>query len=264
MTRVLMAGCGNMGGALLSQWLHQTGFDFTVISPSNRRCPDGVRVESDVSRLKGQQFDLIVVAVKPQLINDVIPAYVELLSAEGCFVSMAAGFSVRSLEKLISPKIGPQPVVRIMPNMPVSIGKGVTALFANEQAGQLHKERISALMHTTGQLIWVEEEDAIDRFTAIAGSGPGYAFEIARCWVQAGQALGFSEAEAKQMVLQTLVGSAEMALASEASLAELRNGVTSKNGTTAAGLAALNAGGDLDSLLQQALDAAYSRAVELR
>ena len=90
MTRVLMAGCGNMGGALLSRWLLQPDFEFTVISPSNRRCPDGVRVESDVSTLQDQQFDLIVVAVKPQLINDVIPAYVDLLAANGCFVSMAA------------------------------------------------------------------------------------------------------------------------------------------------------------------------------
>ncbi|MEQ8406758.1 MAG: pyrroline-5-carboxylate reductase [Gammaproteobacteria bacterium] len=264
MTRVLMAGCGNMGGALLSQWLQQPGFEFTVISPSNRRCPDGVRVENDVSKLEGQQFDLIVVAVKPQLINDVIPAYTNLLAADGCFVSMAAGFSVSSLEKLIGLKNGPVPVIRIMPNMPVSIGKGVSALYANDKAGQSHKDRVADLMQATGQLIWVADEDAIDRFTAIAGSGPGYAFEIARCWVQAGQALGFSEQEAKEMVLQTLLGSAEMALASDSSLADLRNGVTSKNGTTAAGLNALNGGGDLDRLLQQTLDAAYSRAVELR
>lgn len=260
MTRVLMAGCGNMGGALLSRWLLQPDFEFTVISPSNRRCPDGVRVESDVSMLQDQQFDLIVVAVKPQLINDVIPAYVDLLAANGCFVSMAAGFSVSSLVKLT----GSKPVVRMMPNMPVSIGKGVSALFANEEAGQMHKDRVANLMQATGQLVWVEKEDAIDRFTAIAGSGPGYAFEIARCWVEAGQALGFSEAEAKEMVLQTLSGSVEMALASESSLEQLRNGVTSKNGTTAAGLNALNADGDLSNLLQHTLDAAYSRAVELR
>ena len=230
-TRVLMAGCGNMGGALLGRWLQQPDFEFTVISPSNRRCPEGVRVESDVSRLQGQLFDLIVIAVKPQLINDVIPAYVDLLAKDACFISMAAGFSVSSLEKLT----GSKPVVRIMPNMPVSVGKGVSALFANQLVSQQHKDLITNLMQATGQLIWVEQEDAIDRFTAIAGSGPGYAFEIARCWVQAGQALGFSETEAREMVLQTLSGSAEMALASDSSLEELRNGVTSKNGTTATG-----------------------------
>lgn len=217
-------------------------------------------MESEVGTLHGQTFDLIVIAVKPQLINDVIPAYVDLLAANGCFVSMAAGFSVSSLEKITSLK----PIIRIMPNMPVSIGKGVSALFASELASPAHKELVADLMQATGQLIWVEEEDAIDRFTAVAGSGPGYAFEIARCWIQAGQALGFSEAEAREMVLQTLSGSAEMALASDSSLEELRNGVTSKNGTTAAGLKALNADSDLDKFLQQALNAAYSRAVELR
>ena len=259
-TRVLMAGCGNMGGALLGRWLQRPDFEFTVISPSNRRCPEGVRVENRVEALQGQTFDLIVIAVKPQLINDVIPAYVDLLAVDGCFVSMAAGFSTSSLESLT----GSKPIVRIMPNMPVSVGKGVSALFANQHASLAHKELVTDLMQATGQLIWVEDEDAIDRFTAIAGSGPGYAFEIARCWVQAGQALGFSEAEAREMVLQTLSGSAEMALASESSLEDLRNGVTSKNGTTAAGLQALNASGDLDKTLHRALDAAYSRAVELR
>lgn len=260
MTRVLMAGCGNMGGALLGRWLQRPGFEFTVISPSKRRCPEGVRVESDLQALKGQTFDLIVIAVKPQLIRDVIPAYVKLLASDGCFVSMAAGFSIHSLQEVT----GSKSVIRMMPNMPVSVGKGVSALYADAQVSSAQRELVDNLMQATGQQIWVDEEDAIDRFTAIAGSGPGYAFEIARCWVEAGKALGFSEAEARGMVLQTLSGTAEMALASKATLEELRNGVTSKNGTTEAGLKALCAGGELGKYLQQALDAAYTRAVELR
>ena len=260
MTRVLMAGCGNMGGALLGRWLQQPDFEFTVISPSNRRCPQGVRVESELHALQGQQYDLIVIAVKPQLIRDIIPAYVDLLAPSGFFMSMAAGFSMQSLSEVTASK----PVVRVMPNMPVSVGKGVSALYASERISSAHRERVSTLMESTGQLIWVDQEDAIDRFTAIAGSGPGYAFEIARCWVEAGQALGFTKEEARQMVLHTLSGTAEMALASESSLEELREGVTSKNGTTAAGLAALNGDGVLNETMRQALDAAYSRAVELR
>lgn len=260
MTHVLMAGCGNMGGALLSRWLDQSSFQFTVVSPSGRSCPEGVNVVRNVKELQGQKFDLIIIAVKPQMINEVLPDYVDLASEDGCFVSIAAGFSASSIKKII----GDQPMVRIMPNMPVSTGKGVSALFATKSVTEKQRDTIARLMDSTGQLIWVEDEDAIDRITAIAGSGPGYAFELARCWIQAGQSLGFSEAEARQMVLQTLTGSVELALGSDASLAELRDGVTSKNGTTAAGLAALNTDNSLDDLLKQTIDAAYARAVELR
>lgn len=148
--------------------------------------------------------------------------------------------------------------------MPVMVGKGATALYANEQTTEVQRELISRMMQTTGNLVWVEDEDAIDRFTAVAGSGPGYAFEIARCWVAAAQGLGFTEKEARDMVLQTLAGSAEMALNSESTLDELRNSVTSKNGTTAAGLGALNGDSGLDRLFGATVEAAYRRAIELR
>ena len=250
-----------MGSALLTRWLDQSDFTFVVVSPSGRAMPENVEVVRSVEALQDQAgFDLVVIAVKPQMISDVLPAYTEVLADRGCFLSMAAGFATSSIEKLV----GSKPVVRIMPNLPVQIGKGVSALYANEYADQTHQDLVKDLMATTGQLIVAESEDGIDRFTAIAGSGPGYVFEIARCWMKAGQALGFSEDEARQMVLQTLAGSVELAMNSDAPLGELRDGVTSKNGTTAAGLAALNHNASLDVLLQQTVDAAYARAIELR
>jgi len=259
-THVLMAGCGNMGGALLLRWLDQANFKFTVVSPSGRSCPEGVDVVRDVNDLAGKQFDLIIIAVKPQMINDVLPDYTNLLADNGCFVSIAAGFSAASIGKLI----GDRSLVRVMPNMPVSTGQGVSAMHATDTTTGEQRELVTQLMNSTGKLIWVDDEDSIDRITAIAGSGPGYAFELARCWIEAGQSLGFSEAEARQMVLQTLIGSIGLALDSDKSLAQLRDGVTSKNGTTAAGLAALNRDNSLDALFKQTVDAAYARAVELR
>lgn len=258
--QVLMAGCGKMGGALLTRWLDQSEFIFTVVSPSGRTMPDGVTVVRSPEALHDKQFDLIVIAVKPQMIAEVLPAYEALLAKEGCFLSMAAGFAAGSIEALV----GPKPLVRVMPNLPVQIGKGVSAFYGNEHATESQRQLVGELMTTTGKQIWVDTEDAIDRFTAIAGSGPGYVFEIARCWTKAGESLGFSEAEARDMVLQTLAGSVELALSSDTPLGELRDGVTSKNGTTAAGLSALNRDASLDKLLQSTVDAAYSRAVELR
>jgi pyrroline-5-carboxylate reductase len=259
-TRVLMVGCGKMGSALLARWLDQTDFTFTVVSPSGRDVPEGVKMVRTPDALEGIQFELVVIAVKPQVIAEVLPGYKDLLTDDGCFLSIAAGFAASSILALV----GEKPLVRAMPNMPVKIGKGVSALYANQHATQQQRQQVERLMQTTGKQIWVDTEDDIDRLTAIAGSGPGYVFEIARCWMKAAQTLGFSEDEARDMVLRTLAGSVELALDSQASLAELRDGVTSKNGTTAAGLAALNPGASLDSLMKKTVEAAYVRAVELR
>ncbi len=257
---MLMVGCGKMGSALLTRWLDQTGFIFTVVSPSGRKVPDGVRLVCRPEALHDAKFDLVVIAVKPQMIAEVLPAYQNLLADDGCFISIAAGFATDSIEALV----GEKPLVRVMPNLPVQIGKGVSALFANQHATQQQQQTVENLMGATGRLIWVDTEDDIDRLTAIAGSGPGYVFEIARSWMQAGQSLGFTECEARDIVLRTLAGSVELALGSQASLTELRDGVTSKNGTTAAGLSALNGDAGLDGLLKKTLEAAYARAVELR
>jgi len=259
-TKVLMAGCGKMGGALLTRWLDQPDFTFTVVSPSGREMPEGVKMVCAPEALLGTHFDLVVLAVKPQMIPEILPAYKDLLADDGCFLSIAAGFAVSSILALV----GQKPLVRVMPNMPVKIGKGVSALYANQHATEQQRQQVEKLMQSTGQLIWVDTEDDIDRLTAIAGSGPGYVFEIARCWMKAGQTLGFSEHEARDMVLRTLAGSVELALDSQDSLGELRDGVTSKNGTTAAGLAALNPDASLDGLMKKTVEAAYARAIELR
>jgi len=123
-TRVLMVGCGKMGSALLTRWLDQTEFTFTVVSPSGRKLPDGVTLMRAPEALQGVQFDLIVLAVKPQMIPQVLPAYRGLLAHDGCLLSMAAGFAASSIEALA----GEKSTVRIMPNLPVQIGK-VSALF---------------------------------------------------------------------------------------------------------------------------------------
>lgn len=267
--RILMIGCGNMGGALLAQWQdkewqHQNVV-FTVVRPSGRALSPPLEAErielvTGAEELSGRQFDYIVLATKPQKFADVLPDYKALLAAQGCYLSIAAGCSVRSINQFV----GDTAIVRLMPNMPVAIGEGFTAGFANDLVSSEQRHFVDALMSSTGKLLWVDSEDQVDRATAIAGSGPGYVYEIARSWVETGESLGFSPAEARQMVLQTLMGSVSTALASDQPLARLRDAVTSKNGTTAAGLAALNGEAGLDRLLDQTVGAAYKRAVELR
>jgi len=254
-----MIGCGKMGGALFEQW--RGGPDeFTICDPALEQPPEGAALARSPGELEGQMFDVAVVAVKPQMIETVVPEYNSLLAPSGYVLSIAAGFSLARLKQVCEGS----PVIRVMPNLPAQIGRGVSGICAAADVDQALLDHARALMQRAGKVIEVSDEDALDRFTAIAGSGPGYVFEIARAYVEAAKGLGFSHEEARAMVIATLEGTLAMASGSDASLEELRNSVTSKGGTTAAGLSALNGEGTLDDLLEATLTKAYDRAVELR
>lgn len=257
---LLMIGCGKMGGSLLNRWTAKTQHEITIVDPALEVAPANVTLKQSIEGLEGKKFDIIVIAIKPQLIEVVLPAYRDYVAQDGCVVSIAAGYSVASIEKLI----GPQPIVRIMPNLPAQIGRGVSALYVNAHCTGAHTEAVKALTDAAGYTLLVDSEDEIDKVTAVAGSGPGYAFEIARCWMNAAQELGFSAQDSRELVLNTLAGSIEMALQSDQSMDELRNSVTSKAGTTEAGLKALNNDNQLTELLNSTIVAAYNRAIELR
>ena len=255
-----------MGSALLDQWSARAAREFPdhtflVIDPAGEpgRKSDQVTFVAEAPPADECAFDLLIVAVKPQLIDAVLPDYKSRLAEGGFVASIAAGYSIARLKSLID-----APVVRIMPNLPAAIGAGVSGLCADPSASAAQRDAIETLMKATGIAVWVEDEDRLDRLTAVAGSGPGYVFEIARSYTQAAEDLGFSPEEARKLVLGTMAGTVAMAQSSSESLADLRSSVTSKNGTTAAGLAALNEDGGLDKRLKATVDAAYNRAIELR
>lgn len=258
-----------MGGALLTQWCSVAERDFPdtkffVIDPANDDSQSAKADRVDYLReppaVDESGFDLVIVAVKPQVVAEVLPDYASRLSPDGFVASIAAGCSIERLQALS----GGAAVVRVMPNLPSAIGAGVSGLCADDRATDAQRALIERLMAAAGSTMWVADEDMLDRLTAVAGSGPGYVFEIARNYVDAATALGFSPEDARQMVLGTMAGTIAMAQASESSLEELRTSVTSKNGTTAAGLDALNGDGALGERFGDTLTAAYDRAVELR
>lgn len=249
-----------MGSALLSQWVHGDE-SITVVDPMASDLPDGVKLVRERSDISSESFDCIVAAVKPQLIDEVLPDYAENLAEGGYVLSIAAGYSASRLSKLM----GDAPVVRTMPNLPAAIGRGVSGLCPGPHATDDHMKHAQEFMGRAGTTITVDSEEKLDRVTAVAGSGPGYVFEIARAYAEAAMAQGFDEEEAREMVLGTIGGA--IAMASEpgaTSLEDLRNSVTSKGGTTAAGLNALNGDNGLSDRLHATLQAAYDRAVELR
>lgn len=256
-----------MGSALLRRWAESEDSRFAtshffVIDPASGSEENSGRITylQEPPPVEQCAFDLVIVAVKPQIVDKVLPDYVARMASDGFVASIAAGCSIERLSRLA----GGAPVVRIMPNLPAAIGQGVSGLCAEPRVTALQRDAVQNLMAATGKTLWVEDEDKLDRLTAIAGSGPGYVFEIARAFVDAAIELGFSEYEARRLVLGTMQGSLSMALDSDLGLEDLRRSVTSKNGTTEAGLEALNADSGLSKRLQATVDAAYDRAVELR
>ena len=258
--RGLMLGCGNMGGALLRRWADAAICDFDVVDPAAGFDHPRVRLHRSPDTLPRGAYDLIILAIKPQLIRDVLPGYLGRLAPGGAIVSIAAGFSCGELKALS----GGAPAIRIMPNMPAAYGVGMSGMFATRDVLPTIRQAVIALMDSTGRLIEVEEEDVIDQVTAVAGSGPGYVFEIARAFVEAAESLGLDRETARTLVLETMSGAVEMALQSGDDLADLRNAVTSKAGTTEAGLNALNGDGGLSERMKNVVQAAHARAVELR
>lgn len=258
--RVLSVGCGKMGGAMVSRWVGLTGHAVTVVDPAMPQVAEGIHLVQDASSLQSHEFDLVMLALKPQLVSDVALSYRPFVAPGGCILSIAAGLSLSALEEVLPD----HPIIRVMPNLPAQIGRGVTGAIGNGRVQDKHVEVVTRLMAEVGDLFWVQSEDELDRVTAVAGSGPGYVFEIARQYTEAAKALGFDEKSALTMVLGSIAGSIQLALESDLTLEELRDNVTSAKGTTEAGLRALRRDDILQKLFSETLEAAYQRAVALR
>lgn len=258
--KILLIGCGKMGGAMLRQWAGKAGDDFTVADPGASDLPKGVAHVSEAAELPAAEFDVVLIAIKPQMIADVLPAYSSALKPGGCVVSIAAGCAIETIAGIV----GDQAIIRVMPNMAAMVGLGVSGLYANANCTARQKSAVTELIAQTGTCIQLSNEDELDRLTAISGSGPGYIFEIMRSYVEAAKSLGFDAATARTLVFDTISGAVETARQSEDTLEALRNSVTSKNGTTQAGLAALMRDGQLDGLFHSTLHAAYNRATALK
>ena len=258
--KVLLIGCGKMGGAMLRQWAKEDGCDFTVADPAPGPLPDGVRHVTGADQLSPAEFDIAIIAVKPQMIGSLLPDYAPAVREGGCFVSIAAGCSIASLEKVV----GERAIVRVMPNLAAMVGMGVSGLYANARCSETQVAAVACLVEMTGRCVKLTSEEEIDRLTAVSGSGPGYLFEFMRSYVEAAERLGFDAQTARALVFDTISGTVETARRENQSLEELRNSVTSKNGTTQAGLDQLRRDGLLQSLMNATVDAAYMRAAELR
>ena len=264
---VVLVGAGKMGGAMLSGWLNNgtPGNHFTVVDP--HPCDEMVTMcrAQNVSCLSSVSDDLtpsvVIVAVKPQMMQDVLPSLIPFVQADPVFVSVAAGVSVASFEKIFGSKVG---VVRAMPNTPAQVGRGITIGYATAHVSPAQKEAVADLLAVTGVFDWVEAEALIDAVTGVSGSGPAYLFYMVEAMAAAGIEAGLEPDLAMKLARATVEGAGELLYQSDLDAATLRQNVTSPGGTTAAALNVLMAeDGGLGPLMTKAIGAAKKRAEEL-
>ena len=267
---VLLVGAGRMGGALLKGWL-AGGYDparIFVQEPSPP--PDIAEMIKAAGIVTGEPPAMdapprvIVLAVKPQMMDAALPSIAPLAGADTVVLSIAAGTSIASMARHFGPDAA---IVRAMPNTPAAIGRGITALCANPNATPEQCAECEALLKVSGETVWVGEEGLIDAVTAVSGSGPAYVFLLAECLTEAAKAAGLDADLASRLTRATVSGAGEMLHRSPLDPAELRRNVTSPGGTTEAALHLLmgEAGstGPMEKLMTLAVAAALARAREL-
>ena len=203
--------------------------------------------------------DIVVLAVKPQILKPVARGIAASLGDNSLVVSIAAGIPVSALETWLG---SARPIVRAMPNTPALVHKGASGLFANAQVSQAQQKQVEQLFSAVGIFAWLASEQNIDAVTALSGSGPAYFFLLMEAMEQAGIALGLDAPSARQLTLQTALGAATMAMTSDVDSAELRRRVTSPGGTTEQAVLTFIEG-KLPELVHSAMTAASRRAGEM-
>jgi len=265
-TRLAFIGAGNMARSLIGG-LVADGWDPACISVSD---PDTAQLSALSSRFQvhtdtnnhtvTENAEVVVLAVKPQVIQDVALDLADLIQKQQpLLISIAAGIRATDLQRWLG---GSCALVRCMPNTPALVQSGATALWRNEHVSDEQTDLAETILRAVGLALWVESEDLMDTVTALSGSGPAYFLLVMEALQEAGQALGLPEETAKLLSLQTAFGAAKMALESSEDAAILRQRVTSPGGTTEKALEVLENGG-LRALFSDALNAARSRSREL-
>ena len=205
--------------------------------------------------------DVVVLAVKPQVMQQVLAPLAEQLRAtRPLIISIAAGIEIASLTRWLGDET--LPIVRCMPNTPALVQSGATGLYASRYVSASQKQLADTVLRAVGIALWVDNEAQIDAVTAVSGSGPAYFFLVMEAMQAAGEKLGLPADVARQLTLQTALGAAQMAIGSDVGADELRRRVTSPNGTTERAVAAFEAGG-LRQLFDKALTDCRDRSIEL-
>ncbi len=255
---VWFVGCGQMAGALIEGW-RKADVDFSeavVIRLSGRQV-EGIRTLATFP--EGPSPLRCVLGFKPQALAEVAPVLAPRLSSTTVLISMLAGVEVETLRTRF-PTV--QAIVRIMPNLPASERRGVTALYSTDAERDL-RARLTSLFGLLGRTHWAQDEAELGAIGALAGAGPAYVTRFIAALAKAGEAGGLAPGLAQAIALETVAGTALMAEARGEAMDEIARRVASPKGTTEAGLAVLDKDGALDRLIAEAIDAAARRGAEI-
>lgn len=258
---LVLLGCGKMGSAMLQGWLadglHADRVHVIEPFPSDWLQGSGVHLNANLPTAP----DVVLVAVKPQMMQDALPLLQKMGNGSTLFLSVAAGISIQTYEKILG---SDTPIIRAMPNTPAAIGKGITAIAGNSKTSDRDLETAEQLLSAIGQVVRLDKEDQIDAVTGVSGSGPAYVFHMIETLAAAGEAQGLAPELAMQLAKATVAGAGALAEAAEETPSQLRVNVTSPNGTTQAGLEVLmDEETGLPPLINATVKAATDRSKEL-
>ncbi|MFZ5746327.1 MAG: pyrroline-5-carboxylate reductase [Pseudomonadota bacterium] len=255
---IWLVGCGNMGGAMLRRWI-DSRIDpsrIIVIDPGDPQVPAGVRVRT--APPEDVMPETLVLAVKPQQLDSVAERMGPHVAGVRLLMSILAGVE----EGALADRFGAQTTVRVMPNLPVGIGKGVVALYSSSRDGRA-RARAEQLMKPLGLVEWIGSEDKFDAVTALSGCGPGFVFRFIDALAAAGRALGLPADQALRLAKATVEGSATMAAEAGETPGVLADRVASPGGSTREGMNVLDHEDALKKLMLDTLTASARRNSEL-
>lgn len=267
---IMLVGAGKMGSALLNGWLASNGKadannNFVVIEPHPSSELESLVANDAVTLLRepaeaSVEPAVMVLAVKPQMLEQVLRQVKGCATPETVILSIIAGSKIATFEETFGSS---SKIVRAMPNTPASIGRGITVCCANASAKAPEQQICEQLLSAVGDVAWVDTESLLDPVTAVSGSGPAYVFLMIEAMTEAGISAGLPPELAQRLVRATVSGAGELARQSQESAATLRKNVTSPGGTTEAALKVLMAPDGLERLMKQAVEAATKRSIEL-
>jgi pyrroline-5-carboxylate reductase len=268
--KIAILGSGSMGTAILSGLL-KAGFDAGSVSVSTKSLASANKLatelgvtaysaeqSADANSLAAAGADVVLVAVKPMYITQVLSEVSDALSSDALVISVAAGITNAAMEAAVPNSVA---VIRAMPNTPAIVGRAVTGLARGSRVADAQLNSASSLFETVGKVV-VLDESQIDALTSISGSGPAYVFYLIEQLTSAALELGFDESTANLLVSETFLGASELLVASGKAPADLRRQVTSPNGSTERAIAVLSEGG-LAQLFKAATEAAVARAKQI-
>ena len=263
MGKLLLVGCGKMGGAMLDGWLARglVAADIVVAEPVEAIRPRhaGVRVVSSSTEM-AETPEIVVLAVKPQSMDETLVDLRRFAGQGSVFLSIAAGKTLG----YFAARLGhAAKIVRSMPNTPAAVRQGITVATAAAGVTAAEKKRCHELLEAVGQVLWADDEALMDPVTALSGSGPAYVFLLVEAMAAAGVKAGLPAEMAMQLARATVAGSGELLKQSKEPASQLRVNVTSPGGTTAAALQVLMAADGIQPVFDKALAAASHRSKEL-